>query len=89
MSDAIEIRTIKEIADLTEIQQEVFLKDLAEWLRVINLHRKISPLMPEGVQVAVPDDVIHWVDDDRPGEISGINFSVRIDRSKPEARDGE
>lgn len=79
-----EIRTIAEIAALTPEQQAVFLKDLEEWLIIVNAHKDLSKSLPDGLVISMDYDVIHWVDDDRPGEISGMDISVRIDRSQPD-----
>lgn len=77
-NEHIEIRTIQQIAALTPDQQKVFLKDLEAWLGITNMHREMAKLLPEGVEITMPDDVIYWVDDDRGGEVSGVNVQFRL-----------
>lgn len=81
----ITIRTVQDIARLSEDQQGRFLVDLAAWLVLTRQMQEIASLLPsELASVTVPDDCIQWVDDDRPGEVSGMTMHVSVDRGASE-----
>lgn len=82
MTDAIEIRTIEQIANLSKDQRKVFLKDLQAWLDFMDVADAMAKVMPEEMRLTMSRDVMHWVDDDRPGEVNAINIKVRTKKDK-------
>ena len=85
MSQKMEIRTIEDMTKLDARQQKTFLKDLEAWLQVVRFSDELNDAMKGvGITHRMDRTVMNWVDDDRPGEMSGIDLSIQFDREGEE-----